>query len=291
MSRSVSSKRDEVRQKVQLSRFFSIFANEPDRDFSPEELKRELEAISDGSQVDINTILKFLRFGISNGHVRLVPVDEKNRYRHVPNELSERFCGLNEEHHRMYALIEKYGDQGVWRGDLKKKANLDERQLAALLNELKKRQLIKEIVGVYEKKKKCFLWNVEPSAEVTGGIWYTGSQFNSQMVDETLIPGVARLAEQHPDITARELTHKVKMSAIGNLGYNDDEAEQLVTASIAAGKIAKIDGVIKPPLVSPVVCPISRTPCHGCPFMGICEPNGAINPVECVYWQKMIEEL
>jgi DNA-directed RNA polymerase III subunit RPC6 len=285
---SVPSKRDELKQKVNLGRFIKLFQDDPEHDFAPDELRSRLEAL--GVTLDMPMILKFLRHSISNGHVRLVPVDEKNRYRCVPPELSDKFSELSEEHHKIYALIEQAQDRGIWRMDLKKQNNIDEKQIGVLLNELKKRQLIKEVTSVSEKKIKYFLFHVDPSREVTGGIWFSGAQFNSPLIDETLIPAVAQLVTAQPGITVGELVRKVKASGIGNLVYEHGEAGQLVSATVSSGRIAKVGGTLRVGPVAPVVDPLSRTPCKGCPNLAVCEPGGAVNPVDCPYFQLVCED-
>jgi DNA-directed RNA polymerase III subunit RPC6 len=287
-AKSTVSKRDELKQKVNLSRFIKLFQDNPDKDFAPEDLRVGME--SAGVTLDMPMILKFLRHSISNGHVRLVPLDEKNRYRFVPPELSDKFSELSEEHHKLYALIEQAHNQGIWRMDLKKRSNIDEKQIGVLLNELKKRQLIKEVTSVSEKKIKYFLFHVDPSTEVTGGIWFSGAQFNSALIDDTLIPAVAHFVAGQPGIALGELVRRVKTSGIGNLPYEDSEAAQLVTAAVCSGRIAKVGGVLRPGPVAPVADPITRTPCRACPNLAVCEPGGAVNPVDCPYLQALCED-
>jgi DNA-directed RNA polymerase III subunit RPC6 len=285
--KSVTSKREELKQKVNLSRFIKLFQDQPDRDFSPEDLRLGMEAA--GAALEMPMILKFLRHSITNGHVRLVPVDEKNRYRCVPPDLSDKFSELSEEHHKLYAFIEQAHDQGIWRMDLKKRSSIDEKQIGVLLNELKKRQLIKEVTSVSEKKIKYFLFHVDPSTEVTGGIWFSGSQFNSALIDETLLPGVAQFVPPDKPISMAELIRRVKTSGIGNLRYEDAEAGQLVSAAISSGRIVEMGRMVRQGAVQPVADPLSRTPCKGCPNLAVCEPGGAVDPVNCPYLEEWCE--
>jgi DNA-directed RNA polymerase III subunit RPC6 len=273
---------------VNLSRFQEIFHNDPDREFSPDELQVRMEAT--GLTFDMPTIIKYIRHSMTNGAVRLVPVDEKNRYRHIPSDLSEQFCGLNDDHHRLYAFIEQARDEGLWRKELKRRTGLDEKEITALVGDLKKRQLIKEVPSVAEKRIKYFLFHVIPSDQVTGGIWVSERQFNSALIDDTLIPAVAQCVAAHPGLSTSDLVRRIKTGGFGNLRYEDAEAHQLVTATLASGRIAK-DGIaftLGP--VAPVVDPISRTPCRQCPNFAVCEPDAAANPVECPYLAKMSDD-
>jgi DNA-directed RNA polymerase III subunit RPC6 len=285
---SAVSRREEIKQKINLSRFQEIFQNEPDHDFSPDELKVRMEAT--GKTFEISTIIKYIRHAMTNGMVRLVPIDEKNRYRHVPSDLSEQFCGLNDDHHRIYAIIEQAQDQGAWRKELKRQTGFDEKEITSLVNDLKKRQLIKEVPSVAEKRIKYFLFHVNPSDEVTGGIWVSDRQFSSSLIDDTLIPAVAHCVAAHPGMSMGELVRRVKSGGFRNLRYEDADAEQLVTATLSSGRITRDGGVFRMGPVSPVVDPISQTPCRLCPNLAVCEPHGAVNPVDCPYLAKICDE-
>ncbi|OHT01166.1 RNA polymerase Rpc34 subunit family protein [Tritrichomonas foetus] len=282
----VQAKRDEIRQKAIIGRVLKVFQDDPDHNFSPEELKQALEK---EGPIESAMILKFLRHFITNGNIRHVQLEDgRNRYRYVPDDLWDVFSGLNEEHHKLYALIEESGQRGIWRGDLKKRANIDEKQMVGLIKQLKDRQLIKEVTSVTDKKKTYFLYNVDPSNDVTGGIWFSDSTFNSELVDQ-IIPHVVSFVTQSPGITVRELRKKVKASGVSNLPCGDDEAEQLVSAAISSGRIYKKRETLRPGSLHPANCPIGRTPCKGCPLYEVCEPKGAYDPIDCVYLQKMTE--
>lgn len=284
-SSSVQAKRETIKQKETASRLLKVFQDDPDHNFSPEELKQSLG--KDNPYKD--DVLKFVRHFIANGNVRNVQLEDgRNRYRYVPEDLSEKFSGLDEEHHRLYNLIEEAGTRGIWRADLKKRANIDEKQLVGLLKNLRERYLIKEIASVTDKKKTYFLYDIEPPNEVTGGIWFQGSTFNSEMVDQ-IIPEVVSIVVNNPGITVRELRKKVKSSGISNLSFGDEEAEQLVNAAVNSGKIYRKRETLRPGPLKPVNSPIAKTPCKACPLIDVCEPGGAYDPAECVYLQKMTE--
>lgn len=285
-TKSVQARREEIRQKELSSHLLKVFQDDPGHNFSPEELKQSL---GKDNPLDIRVVMKFVFHFIQNGNVRNVQLEDgRNRYRYVPDDLSEKFCGLNEEHHRLYALIEEAGQRGIWRGDLKRRTGIDEKQLAGLLKQLRERSLIKEIASVTDKKKTYFLYDIEPPNEVTGGIWFSGSTFNSEMVDQ-IIPEVVSIVVNNPGISVKELRKKVKSNGISNLSFGDDEAEQLVNAAVNSGKIYKRHEKLRPGPLKPVNSPIAKTPCKACPLIDVCEPNGAYDPAECVYLQKMTE--
>ncbi|KAK8853910.1 DNA-directed RNA polymerase III subunit RPC6 [Tritrichomonas musculus] len=284
-SRQVQAKRDEIRQKELSARILKIFQDDPNHNFSPKELEK---ALGNENVIDQELILKFIKNFIDNGNVRNVQLENgRNRYRYVPEDLSEKFCKLSQEHHRLYSLIEEAGTQGIWRGELKKRANIDEKQIASLLKQLKERLLIKEIASVTDKKKTYFLYDIDPPNEVTGGIWFSGSTFNSEMVDQAIEEVISRVSTS--GISVRDLRKKVKTEGISNIAFNDEEADQLINAAISTGRIYKKNEKLRPGPSKPVVSPISKTACKGCPFIDVCEPGGAYDPPSCPYLQKMTE--
>lgn len=281
-------KREEMKTKFQLTRFKNIFSENPEKCFTPEELKQTMDT---DAEIEMGTVLKYIRHLTTNGIIRNVQTEEgRNRYKYVPENLQNKFSGLTEECHFLYTLIEASGDQGIWRGDFKKKTNIDEKQLTQLLNQLKKRELVKEVTSVLKKQKRLFLFDTAPSKEVTGGIWFNGTQFNYDLVERTL-PSVAKIVADSPNgcLTFRELKHRIKTS-LTNQSYTSKEAKQLITATICSGKLIETNnGLLKPGPTKTVTDPISKTPCKGCPRFWVCEPNGPINPVDCIYLQEMTE--
>lgn len=282
----VQNKRDEIRQKQLASRLLKIFQADPNYNFSPEDL---VKGLGQDNPIEVNLLLKFLRHFIDQGNIRNIQLENgKNCYRYVPDYLSDKFCRLSEEQHLIYQLIEEAGQRGIWRGDLKRRTNTEEKHLAALLKELRDRSLIKEVASVTDKKKTYFLYDIDPPTEVTGGIWFSGPNFNSELVDQ-VIPQVVSFVVNSPGITVRELRKKVKTSGIHNLPIGDEEAEQLVDAAISSGEVFKKKEALRPGPAKPVVSPITKTACKGCPLAEMCEPDGAYNPAECVYLAKTTE--
>jgi hypothetical protein len=125
---------------------------------------------------------------------------------------------------------------------------------------------------------------------VTGGIWFSGTQFNSQLIDNILLPAVAGLVQNKPGISVYELTRRIILNGVGNLRYQEGEAKQLVDAAISSGAIVNVSDRLYNGPVNPVICPMSRTPCRGCPLLPVCEPGAAVNPVDCPYLTKMSED-
>ena len=285
MSRAQTSKRDEIRKKEMMDRIVNVFRNDPDHKFSPDEIRK---AFDQDSQMDTNTILRLLRHLIQQGCIRSFQMEDGSyRYRFVPENKWDNFSGLGEEEHRVFTAVEDSSHSGIWRADIKKKTGIEEKHLGNIIKDLIARELIREVKSVNSKKMYIAV-GIEPSNEVTGGIFYNGAEFKTDLIEQ-IIPRVAMIVTKHSGISVRETRKKVKESGMGNLSYTDNEAERLVNAAISSGKIYKSKEALRPGPAHPINSPISRTPCKNCPLVDVCQPKDGYEPTDCVYLQKMTE--
>ena len=82
------------------------------------------------------------------------------------NKLDE--LSTNELH--VYQVIQEKGRDGIWKRDIKHRTGLVEKEVNKILNKLEKQRLIKmEKTVLRMNGKMFFLYDVEPSAEHTGG--------------------------------------------------------------------------------------------------------------------------
>lgn len=73
-----------------------------------------------------------------------------------------------------YQTIQDKGRDGIWKRDIKHKTGLVEKEVEKILKTLQKKKLIKmEKTVLRQNGKMFFLYDVEPSAEHTGGVWYS----------------------------------------------------------------------------------------------------------------------
>ena len=86
------------------------------------------------------------------------------------NKLDE--LSTNELH--VYQVIQEKGRDGIWKRDIKHRTGLVEKEVNKILNKLEKQRLIKmEKTVLRMNGKMFFLYDVAPSAEHTGGVWYS----------------------------------------------------------------------------------------------------------------------
>jgi len=97
------------------------------------------------------------------------------------NEDAKKFKGLNSDELLVYQIIKSAQNTGIWTKDLKYKSNLQQPQVAKVLKLLEGRKLIKSIKSVANKNRKVYMvYELEPSTDITGGVWYTDNEFDQE---------------------------------------------------------------------------------------------------------------
>jgi len=282
-----ASQKEQLKQRMRSDQIFSIFQENPHYSFTAEEF---LEKLGENSQIDSNELLKEFKKLSGAGKIRVI-IDKDNplRYQSVPSELWTQFTGLKEEHYKIHSLIEKSGNTGIWRRDIKKQSGIPEKLITSFLSDLESRQLIKSIQSIHESRHKLYiLYDLVPSSEVTGGVWYQEGHFNTQLVDQ-LIQYTQNLIKGSPGILESELVQKIMSSSVSTIRISSEEARSVIKAVLNTGKAIKIGGTLRPGPSQSAVCPISTIPCSKCPLAMSCEPSGAICPKDCPYMMKMTE--
>jgi len=85
----------------------------------------------------------------------------------------ERNDSLNEDEKIILQLIEQTGCQGISINELKRRSNLQKKYVHQVLEELQRIQLVKKVLSrAFHHQELYMLYNVEPSAAITGGEWY-----------------------------------------------------------------------------------------------------------------------
>ena len=97
----------------------------------------------------------------------------------------ERFGGLTTNELLVYQKIEEARNRGLFQKDLKSKTGItNPNTIKTIIDKLVKRKLIKDFTSVHTGKKKMYiLAELEPSAELTGGNWYTNGELDCDLVD------------------------------------------------------------------------------------------------------------
>lgn len=147
---------------------------------------------------------------------RLVPSLQNNKlaYKLQSAEEAQKLIGLTAEDRLILQEVTKAGDVGISAKELRGRANMQHPQVTKVLKKLVTRVLIKEVKSVTSKNKKVFmLVGVEPARELTGGSWYSGGEFDYELI-AVLQKAALAYIQQKDKATANEVCDFVRTSGL-----------------------------------------------------------------------------
>lgn len=123
------------------------------------------------------------------------------------------------EERAVYQVVESAGSKGIWNREIRNQTKLPLNQMSKVLKNLETKKLIKAVKSVTASKKKLYmLFGLEPDKSVTGGAWYSGTEFESEYVQI--------LHEQCYQFVKRRLT-----PTDDNLNFVETRDQSLVSSS------------------------------------------------------------
>jgi len=210
-------------------------------------------------------------------------------YKHLVQERAAKFKGLSSEELLVYQLIQSSQNMGIWTRDLKIRSNLQQPQVVKILKVLESRKLIKSIKAVANKNRKVYMvYELEPSAEITGGAWYTENEFDHEFI-EVLRNACLKFVLRQQKTTLKAISAFIHEKGLSNVELKEEDISSIVKILVYDGEL---DEIVRPgadPLYIPAIMKQSsavgamEVPCGKCPVYKDCKPGGAINPQNCVY--------
>jgi DNA-directed RNA polymerase III subunit RPC6 len=156
-------------------------------------------------------------------------------YQLVSSEVAQQFQGLDVSARMVYQVIERAGNMGIWTKDIKIQTNIQLQALNKVFKALESRQLIKPVKSVAAKSKKLYmLYNLTPSKELTGGVWYSDLEFDHEFISELrsfLLQCVRRL-NGGKGVTLPEILEKMVQAKISRVELTTVEVSQLVNTLV-----------------------------------------------------------
>ncbi|TPX31092.1 hypothetical protein SmJEL517_g05509 [Synchytrium microbalum] len=106
-------------------------------------------------------------------------------FRAKSDEEFKKTKGLSDEELMVYNVIKSAGNRGIWVRHIKEKSNLHEKSVTKCLDKLSNSLLVKCMTSVKFKTRRLYmLAEVMPSVEVTGGVFYTDQEFDTELADQ-----------------------------------------------------------------------------------------------------------
>ena len=158
-------------------------------------------------------------------------VDNELYYTLVADEIAQKYVGLDVSAKLVLQCIEKAGNNGIWTKEIRMQTNIQQQALNKIFKQLEQRCLIKPVKSVTAKAKKLYmLYELTPSKEITGGVWYSGLEFDHEFISElrTFVMHCVRRLNSGQGVTINEIKKKMEQAKVSRVELNLDEVKQLV---------------------------------------------------------------
>ena len=164
-------------------------------------------------------------------HMSRSGLDNELFYSLVAAEVAQKYQGLDVQARMVLQVIEKVGNNGIWTKDIRMQTNIQQQALNKIFKVLEQRRLIKPVKSVTAKAKKLYmLYELTPSKELTGGVWYSGLEFDHEFISElrTFVMHCVRRLNGGQGVTLAEIKIKMVQANISKVQLSLDEVKQLV---------------------------------------------------------------
>lgn len=183
-------------------------------------------------------------------------------------------------------------DRGIWTKDLKKKTGLAQTTIAKALKTLEQRELVKSVKSVqHGQRKQYMLFELEPSQDVTGGVWYEGAEFDKDMVN-TMYSLCLKCMEQLGQATVQQVCDFVNKTGVIQVPMQPAELDKVMQALRYDCQVEVVPGadeaVYRPARRRLPFSDFGSIPCGVCPVINKCSPDGPISPATCVYYNEWL---
>lgn len=208
----------------------------------------------------------------------------------------EHLNSLTEDEVLIYNTIEMVQHKGIGNLELKSKVGMNPQQIRKIISKLEKKGYVKSFKPINSKIKKMWIIaSINPTEEMTGGIWYTDSSFDKILMD-SLIEKVSTMVASKGKSTKEDIL-------IGMKGFNTSKGQLKDQHIESILKVMSLDGdLIEMPNPLQAENPIFEvsgkhdkyfsysTPsisiCVGCPVKKDCKVGGVISPENCIYFEN-----
>jgi DNA-directed RNA polymerase III subunit RPC6 len=164
-------------------------------------------------------------------HMSKSGVDSELFYTLVADEVAQKYQGLDVSDRLVLQVIEKAGNKGIWTKEIRIQTNIHPQPLNKIFKHLEQRRLIKPVKSVTAKAKKLYmLYELSPSKEITGGVWYSGLEFDHEFISElrTFVIQCVKKLNEGKGVTLAEIKGKMKQIEVSKVELSLEEIQQLV---------------------------------------------------------------
>ena len=257
-------------------------------------------------------IAKSLNSLYSQNRISIIESSGDMIFKYRSEKEALKFRDLTKEEIAVYEIVMQSGNTGISTIDIKIKLKIDNTTYVnKILTKLSKKFLIKSLKVLNTRNKKVWIGiDVEPSTEITGGIWCNDQEFDNDKVSvfcEKCLEYIGtqkQIGRKELIFFAKTLNLEQKFSEI-----TEDDIQKILNILIFDGKIEPIFPVnidarflgnkyallldkgnrdqesiryrrIKEYKKNNI---FEYLPCFVCPTFNECKINNVVNPIECPY--------
>mmetsp|Transcript_17933 Transcript_17933/g.34150 ORF Transcript_17933/g.34150 Transcript_17933/m.34150 type:complete len:336 (+) Transcript_17933:92-1099(+) len=152
-------------------------------------------------------------------------------YKLVSEEVASKFAGLDPSARLVYQSIQRTGVNGAWTKDIRRETNIQQQALNKIFKALETRRLIKQVKSVNAKAKKLYmLYELQPSTELTGGVWYSDLEFDHEFISELrgFLMQCLRRLHNGRGCTITEILRTMEQANVSKVKLNEENVQQLM---------------------------------------------------------------
>lgn len=249
---------------------------------------------------------------ISKNRISLIESSGDMIFKYRSEKEALKFRDLSKEEIAVYEVVMQSGNIGISTIDIKIKLKIDNTTYVnKILTKLSKKFLIKSFKVLNTRNKKVWLGiDVEPSTEITGGIWCNDQEFDNDKVS-VFCEKCLEYIETKKQISRKELLFFAKTLNLEQKfsEIKEDDIQKIINILVFDGKIEPIFPINidarflgnKYGLLLDKDNPEQESiryrkikeykknnifeylPCFVCPSANECKINNLVNPIECPY--------
>ena len=268
-----------------------------------------------------DSIAQCLNILIDQNRLNIIETPDGNLFKYVSEKEAQKIRDLTKEEISVYEIIMQSGNIGINTMEIKLKLNIDNsKYINKILTKLeKKKLLIKSVKVLNARNKKVWMGiNIEPSQEVTGGIWCDNQEFNNKLVSVFLEKCNEYIAKQNKASRKEILLYAKSLNLTEHSSeMKEDDIQKILNILIFDGKIEPIfplnidskflenkysllldKGHPDQELVRyrkikeyNTTSVYDYLPCTVCPSFNECNINNLFNPLDCLYNKDLFGDL
>jgi DNA-directed RNA polymerase III subunit RPC6 len=211
-------------------------------------------------------------------------------------------------------MIIATGSAGISNNEIKARTKFNTNVLNKILKKIEKKLLIKSLKPVNSKNnKKIWLgYDIEPSQEITGGIWCSNQEFDKDLIT-TITNKCLSYIQREKVTTRKEIIIYIKSTGLiqGDLKEEDmqkiinllvfDDKIDVIFPDISYGLNNRLNILLKKndPVLASLKYKISANynaktvmnyvPCTYCPVFKECQIDNIINAKDCEHMNKFLK--